>query len=68
MNIIKKGLRCVWNGNDEFRGLNHTVISASKNEIVTWSDGLDGPEIGGFSWLGTLAEFRNQFAIPSSPL
>lgn len=41
-------------------GSKHNVISAEKDCIVTWSIPGSAAE-GGYSWLGTLKEFGQQF-------
>jgi hypothetical protein len=58
--------RSTWTyiGEDDGKGLNHTVTEISADGVTTWSDALpDGAitAVSGFSWFGPVEEFVKQF-------
>lgn len=38
----------------------HQIVYADHNEVITWSQPYEG-EIGGETWMGSLAQFRKEF-------
>lgn len=59
---IKQGARWRYMGPDkEESGIVHTITFVTPHEVATWSDQQKG-EHGGYSWLGSIAEFLKHFA------
>ena len=50
-----------WNGGKVGRGIKHTVIEVSEDEIITWSDITCDKSGEGYSWIGTPLDFLMGF-------
>jgi hypothetical protein len=62
--MIERGSWWIFRGFGDGWGMRRMVVAVSSQSVTTWSEPTgDGDEVGGYSWRGSVPDFRDQFLM-----